>query len=87
MIIQSERFFENEAEMMNAVTEFLGLEPFDFRAAGQMQRSWDAGADNASKRPQAYPAMDDATRKMLTDFFRPYNQQLYRLLDEDFGWL
>jgi hypothetical protein len=36
--------------------------------------------------PQAYPAMDDATRRILADFFEPYNQQLYRLIDEDFGW-
>ena len=38
------------------------------------------------ERPEGYPAMDDATRKTLTDFFEPYNQQLYRLIDEDFGW-
>ncbi len=86
MIIQSERFFENSADMMNTVAEFLGLEPFDFRNADQLQRSWDAGAKNARKMPQDYPAMDDATRNILTDFFEPYNQQLYRLIDEDYGW-
>jgi len=86
MIIQSERFFENEADTMNDAAEFLGLEPFDFHKADQLQRSWDAGAINARKMPQDYPAMDDATRKILTDFFEPYNLQLYRLLDEDYGW-
>jgi len=39
MIIQSESFFENEAGTMNEVAEFLGLEPFEFQAAGQPQRS------------------------------------------------
>jgi hypothetical protein len=73
-IIQSERFFENEAETMNAVAEFPGLESFDFRAADQLQRSWDAGTSNALEMPQGYPAMDDATRKLLADFFEPYNQ-------------
>ena len=29
---------------------------------------------------------EDATRRTLTEFFEPYNQQLYRLIDEDFGW-
>ncbi len=86
MIVQSERFFENEADTMNDAADFLGLEPFDFHKADQLQRSWDAGAKNARKMPQDYPAMDDATRKILTDFFEPYDQQLYRLIDEDYGW-
>ena len=86
MIIQSESFFENAADTMNGVAEFLGLEHFEFQAADQLQRSWDAGAANAAKRTQEYPAMDGATRRILTDFFESYNQQLYRLIDEDFGW-
>jgi hypothetical protein len=86
MIIQSERFFENESATLNKVAEFLGLEPFEFEASDALQRSWDAGASNALERPQSYPAMDDATLKILTDFFEPYNQQLYRLIGEDFGW-
>ena len=71
---------------MNEVAEFLGLDSFEFQAAKQLQRSWDAGAGNASQLPQDYGAMDDATRRILTDFFEPYNQQLYRLIDEDFVW-
>ena len=85
-IIQSESFFENQADTMNEVAEFLGLEPFEFREADQLQRSWDAGASNAFERPQDYPAMDDATRSILADFFEPFNQQLYRLIEEDLGW-
>ena len=45
-----------------------------------------AGAGNAIKMPEDYPALDDATRRTLTEFFDPYNQQLYRLIDEDFAW-
>lgn len=86
MIIQSESFFENEAGTMNKVAEFLGLKPFEFQAADQLQRSWDAGASNLFEKPQDYPAMDDAARRILTDFFEPHNQQLYRLIDQDFGW-
>ena len=48
MIIQSERFFENEADTINEVAEFLGLDPFEVQAADQLQRSWDARAGNAS---------------------------------------
>jgi len=86
MIIQSERFFENEAGTMNEAAEFLGLEPFDFRSAEQLQRRWDAGADNVHEMPRAYPPVDDATRRLLANFFEPYNQRLYRLIGEDFGW-
>jgi hypothetical protein len=64
----------------------LELENFAFQSAEPLQRSWDAGAGNAVKEPQAYPAMDDTTRKRLADFFEPYNQQLYRLVDRDYGW-
>jgi hypothetical protein len=86
MIIQSERFFENEADTMNEVVEFLGIDSFEFQEADQLQRSWDAGASNASQIPQDYAPMDNAIHRVLTDFFEPYNQQLYRLIDEDFDW-
>ncbi len=86
MIIQSERFFEHTAATMKQVAEFVGIEPFEFASADQLQRKWDAGASNASEIRQDYPALDDATRRQLTDFFEPYNQQLYHLIDEDFGW-
>jgi hypothetical protein len=51
-----------------------------------LQRSWDAGAGNASGMPRAYPAMDIAIRRKLADFFEPYNQQLYSLIGESFDW-
>jgi len=86
MLIQSERFFENEADTMIKVAKFLGLEFFEFQAAEQLQRSWDAGARNDLEMPQGYSALDDTTRKILTDFFEPYNQQLYHLIDEDYCW-
>jgi hypothetical protein len=86
MIIHSERFFENELDTMNGVVEFLGLEPFAGEAVAQLQHSWDAGDKDPIEKPQDYSAMDDATRRQLTDFFEPYNQQLYQLINEDFGW-
>ncbi len=86
MIIRSETFFENEAGTMNEVAEFLGLEPFDFHKASQVQRQWDLGATNVLEMPKEYSAMDDDIRRKLCDFFEPYNQQLYRLIDDDFGW-
>jgi len=86
MIMQSERFFENEADTMSEAADFLGLEEFDFQEADELTRSWDAGAGSASEMPLEYPAMDDATREKLSRFFEPYNQQLYQLIHEDFDW-
>ena len=86
MIIQSERLFENTAETMGEAAAFLGLQPFDFQSAEQLQRGWDAGSGKALEMPQTYSAMSEATRRMLGDFFAPYNQQLYELLGEDYGW-
>ena len=86
MIIEAESFFGNEATTMNLAAEFLGLEPFDFRQAKQLQRRWDAGASNAEQVPQPYSDMSDSERGLLVDFFEPFNQQLYRLIDDNFGW-
>lgn len=86
MLIQSEKFYENVPGTMNDVAEFLQLQRFEGEAAAQLQRVWDAGDRDPIEKPQDYAAMDDATRKLLTDFFGPYNQQLYNLIDEDFGW-
>ena len=86
MIIQSESFLENEAGTMNGVAEFLGLGTFELQAAKNLQRSWDAGAGNALQLPQNYSELDDAVRRLLTKFFKPYNRQLYRLIDGRFDW-
>jgi len=86
MIIQSERFFDHSAETMNEVADFLGLEPFEFHTADQLQRSWDAGVKNAFKMPQKYPELDGVTRMLLANFFASHNKQLYNLIGEDYGW-
>jgi len=86
MIIQSETFFENPVDIMNEVAGFLGLEPFSCKATNQLQQVFDAGNVGALDAPHDYVAMNDSTRRLLTDFFEPFNQQLYRLIDEDFGW-
>lgn len=86
MIMQSERFFEDSPGTMSAAAGFLGLQPFAFDEAKQLQRRWDAGAGNVRQLPQDYPEMNDATRRLLTEFFEHHNEQLYRLTGEDFGW-
>ena len=86
MIVQSEKFFANRAGTMSAAADFLGLAPFEFDKAKQLRRRWDAGAGNARQLPQAYPAMSGTARQLLTDFFAPHNERLYRLTGENYGW-
>ena len=86
MIIRSESFFGNEAATMSRVTSFLGLEFFEFDSAEELQRRWDAGKSNAVQDTQPCTDMSDNLRGLLIDFFEPFNQQLYRLIDDDFGW-
>jgi hypothetical protein len=33
-----------------------------------------------------YEKMKDGTRKMLIDYFRPYNEKPYEFLDRDLSW-
>ena len=30
--------------------------------------------------------MKESTRKTLIDYFKPYNERLYKLLSQNFGW-
>jgi len=86
MIIQSESFFSDEARTMKQVCEFLGLRPFEFEKAQQLQRRWDAGSGNPSQAPQPYSDMSMETRRTLTDFFEPFNRKLYHLIGHEFDW-
>ena len=85
-IHQSEKFFANSACTMSEAADFLGLAPFDFDKAKPLRRRWDAGAGNGRQLPRDYPAMSHAARDLLTDFFAPYNERLYRLTGENYGW-
>ena len=33
-----------------------------------------------------YPDMTNKTRKKLIEFFKPHNEQLYKLIDQEFKW-
>jgi len=33
-----------------------------------------------------YPSMKEETRKFLKEYFKPYNDELYKFLGIDFGW-
>jgi hypothetical protein len=72
-IIKSEDFFADSDNTMQAVFEFLGLESFSVFHAYKVHNK------------QRY-CVDESTYDWLRDYFKPYNEQLYELLEWDFGW-
>jgi hypothetical protein len=58
---------------MCLMTRFLNLNDFQFNEFPKYN-------------PVRYEPMKPETRAFLQDYFYPYNDQLYRLLEKDFGW-
>ncbi|MFT5139495.1 MAG: hypothetical protein ACI9CB_001141 [Rhodothermales bacterium] len=86
LIMQSERFFDEPAIHMAKACEFFGLEKFDFAASAKLQKSWGGGASNAWKKSGNYSKMNDRTRSLLENFFRPWNVELSKLCGIGFDW-
>jgi len=73
LILKSEDFYSKTSEVYQQVLDFLGLSKFELNSfkAHRMGKHSDVSAE---------------TREKLTDYFRPYNEQLYQLLDRNFDW-
>jgi len=73
LILKSEDLYSNPSKIYQESLNFLGLpkhELVSFKA----------------HRMRKYSSIRKETREKLTDYFRPYNEQLYQLLDRDFDW-
>ena len=42
--------------------------------------------DDETSEKSGYKKMKESTRKTLEDFFKPYNERLYKLLGQNFSW-
>ncbi len=71
--ISSERLFSKPQEQVDRLCEFL-----------EIRRKAIGGAKAHNTRN--YPPMNVKTREMLEEYFKPYNQALYDLIEMDFGW-
>ncbi|MBO9997409.1 MAG: sulfotransferase domain-containing protein [Cyanobacteria bacterium SID2] len=72
-ILFSEELFENCHQTLDRIWTFLDLPPHTLDVA-EIRNSGE------------YPPIDDAVRRELSDFFRPYNRQLEDLLDRPTPW-
>ena len=42
--------------------------------------------DTSRKNKRQYPIMKQKTRKLLVEFYKPYNEKLYDLVNRKFDW-
>jgi hypothetical protein len=85
-ITSSEQFYEQPNVVMNEILKFLGITEHDFTQDGTiLDKIWGGGPSN-NFGPREYDPIDSKTRRILKNFFEPYNQRLYSLLGTNFGW-
>ena len=73
MFIKSEEFNKNTSLVYNEVLKFLRLHPFELKKYEKIRK-------------REYEKMNPDTRKKLTEYFKPYNQRLSKLLEMEFDW-
>lgn len=73
LILKSEDFYSKTPEVYQQVLDFLNLPKFELNSFKPY-------------RMRKHSSISEETRKKLVDYFRPYNEQLYELLDRNFGW-
>jgi len=75
LIVKSEDWFNKPKQVFERIITFLELDCW-------IPKTFNKTVSIKSK----IPLMNDETRKKLVEFFKPYNDELYRLLNRDFGW-
>ena len=73
LIISSEELASNTKNVMSEIFKFLNLPDYKIPNIEKV---------NVSK----YSKINPDTRKILIDFFKPYNEQLFKFLDRKFDW-
>lgn len=73
LVLSSEKFFEDPNGVYCKTLRFLGLEEMPL-------------LDYEKRNTGAYGQMNDGTRQRLVEYYKPFNEALYELLDLDMGW-
>lgn len=74
LILKSEDMFEKPSEVYNRLVEFCGLESFAYTAF-----------DNPNK-GKIEKDVPSEIRAALKEFYKPYNERLYTMLNRNFNW-
>lgn len=75
LILDSKELFAHPRQALSKVFEFVGVDS-DFKINDLRPR-------NAHEKPEPVPL---AVREELNNFFQPFHQPLYELVERDFGW-
>ena len=73
MITQSEDFYNDPDKTYNETLRFLELPEHHLDEYEAVLKG-------------EYPPMKDETRRKLSEFFEPLNEELYKLIGENYGW-
>ena len=74
MVIQSERFFKDTNTVFNEVLQFIGANPHKVHNPKAYNRY-----------PYKQP-INPETREKLIEYFKPYNEELFKLIGRRFDW-
>lgn len=74
LVLSSEELFTNPLSTTNKALQFLGLS--DLQTTEYTSKNLE----------ESESPMNNQTRKELIDFFKPYNDELFKLIEKDFGW-
>ena len=72
LVISSEEFLKNEEQTYKTVCEFLKIDVIKIKS------------EKLNEGPSG--KMKTETKKMLNDFYKPYNEELFKLLNKKFDW-
>jgi hypothetical protein len=73
LMIPSEDLAQKTDQVLAEVFEFLDLPYFKIK-------------DFTKQNKREYPPMNDETRKLLIEFYKPHNEKLYSLINQHFDW-
>ena len=75
LIVRSEDFFKDSAAIVCSIHEFLGIPPITPDKHPIMNQN-----------PMNPPPFEPETRRKLQEFYRPWNEKLYALIERDMEW-
>ena len=73
LILSTEEFESNQQIIYNKIFKFLNISQFEVKNTEKMEKG-------------IYPPMKSETRNLLLDYFRPYNRELFELINMEFYW-
>ena len=94
LILDGDNFVANPVEELRKAEQFIGLEPkiqqSDFHY-DEMKKFYCIREEGntgcmSEKKGRPHPAMSNNTRRLIKDFFKPYNEEFYELIGRRFPW-